>query len=100
MGFFKKKKHLTGNVTERRKNGNVITEMRRKHDRSFSTRKHNGYARPVHGKPDHHVSAGRRRDGLKQLHVSVEFIKYGNTLFRPVCSFMEKNIFSESPNKC
>ena len=40
--------------------------------------------RPVHGKLDHHVSAGRKQDGFKQLHVSVEFTKYGNTLFRPV----------------
>ena len=40
--------------------------------------------RPVHGKLDHHVSAGRKRDGYKQLSVSVEFPKYGNTLFRPV----------------
>ena len=39
--------------------------------------------RPVLGKLDH-VSAGRKRDGFKQLHVSVEFTKYGNTLFRPV----------------
>ena len=36
------------------------------------------------GKLDHHVSAGRKRDGYKQLPVSVEFPKYGNTLFRPV----------------
>ena len=42
--------------------------------------------RPVHGKLDHHVSAGRKRDGYKQLPVSVEFTKYGNTFFRPVCS--------------
>ena len=56
------------------KNGNVITEM---------WRKHNG-TRPVHGKLDHHVSAGRKRDGFMQRHVSVEFTKYGNTLFRPV----------------
>ena len=42
--------------------------------------------RPVHGKLDHHVSAGRKRDGFKQLHVSVEFTKYGNTLFRPVAN--------------
>ena len=56
------------------KNGNVITEM---------WRKHNG-TRPVHGKLDHHVFAGRKRDAFKQLHVSVEFTKYGNTLFRPV----------------
>ena len=42
--------------------------------------------RPVHGKLDHHVSAGRKRDGYKQLPVSVEFTKYGNTLFRPVSS--------------
>ena len=40
--------------------------------------------RPVHGKLDHHVSAGRKQEGFKQLHVSVEFTKYGNTLFRPV----------------
>ena len=40
--------------------------------------------RPVHGKLDHHVSAGRKRDGYKQLPVSVEFPKYGNTLFHPV----------------
>ena len=40
--------------------------------------------RPVHGNLDHHVSAGRKRDGFKQLHVSVEFTKYGNTLFRLV----------------
>ena len=39
--------------------------------------------RPVLGKLDH-VSAGRKRDGFKQLRVSVEFTKYGNTLFRPV----------------
>jgi len=26
----------------------------------------------------------RKRDGFMQLHVSVEFTKYGNTLFRPV----------------
>ena len=43
--------------------------------------------RPVHGKLDHHVSAGRKRDGYKQLPVSVEFTKYGNTLFRPVEPF-------------
>ena len=35
---------------------------------------------------DHYVSAGRKRDGFKQLHVSVEFTNYGNTLFRPVWS--------------
>ena len=39
---------------------------------------------PVHGKLDHHVSAGRKSDGYKQLLVSVEFTKYENTLFRPV----------------
>ena len=44
--------------------------------------------RPVHGKLDHHVSAGRKRDGYKQLPVSVEFPKYGNTLFRPVFFIM------------
>ena len=40
--------------------------------------------RPVDGKLDHHVSAGRKRDGFKQVHVSVEFTKNGNTLFRPM----------------
>ena len=40
--------------------------------------------RPVLGELDHHVSAGRKRDGYKQLPVSVEFTKYGSTLFRPV----------------
>ena len=40
--------------------------------------------RPAHGKLDHHVSAGRKREGYQQLPVSVEFTKYGNTLFRPV----------------
>ena len=48
--------------------------------------------RPVHGKLDHHVSAGRKRDGFKQLHVSVEFTKYGNTIFRPVHKFGYRNI--------
>ena len=38
--------------------------------------------RPVHGKRDHRVSTGRKRDGFKQLHVSVEFTKYGKTFFR------------------
>ena len=34
------------------------------------------------GKLDHHISTGRKRDGYKQLYVSVDFTKYGNTLFR------------------
>ena len=34
------------------------------------------------GKLDHHISTGRERDGYKQRYVSVEFTKYGNTLFR------------------
>ena len=50
---------------------------------------------PVHGKLDQHVSAGRKRDGFKQLHVSVEFTKYGNTLFRPVI-LVEKGILAVS----
>ena len=33
---------------------------------------------------DYHVSAKRKRDGYKQIHVSVGFTKYGNMLFRPV----------------
>ena len=58
---------VTGNVMETRKNGNVLTEMWRKHDRSFPTRKHNGNAsRPW--TTNHHVSAGRKRDGFKQIH--------------------------------
>ena len=40
----------------------------------------------VHGKLDHNVSAWWKRDGFCLLHVSVEFTKYGNTLFRPVIS--------------
>ena len=51
--------------------------------------------RPVHGKLDHHVSAGRKRDGFKQLHVSVEFTKYGNTLFRPVFTIPRLRQFTE-----
>ena len=43
---------------------------------------------PVQRKLDRHVYARRKRDGFKQLHVSVEFTKYGNTLFRPVIHFM------------
>ena len=38
--------------------------------------------RVVHGKLA--AFAGRKRDVFKQLHVSVEFAKYGNTLFRLV----------------
>ena len=49
--------------------------------------------RPVHGKVDHHVSAARKRDGYKQRPVSVEFTKYGNTLFRPVLYPRHKYIF-------
>ena len=53
--------------------------------------------RPVHGKLDHHVSAGRKRDGYKQLPVSVEFPKYGNTLFRPVGDPASPLCFHENP---
>ena len=53
--------------------------------------------RPVHGKLDHHVSAGRKRDGYKHLPVSVEFPKYGNTLFRPVM-FHVAGIIDALPN--
>ena len=53
--------------------------------------------RPVHGKLDHHVSAGRKRDGYKQLPVSVEFTKYGNTLFRPVQNIRSRvGLFADS----
>ena len=51
--------------------------------------------RPVHGKLDHHVSAGRKGDGFKQLHVSVESTKYGNTLFRPVFTIPRLRQFTE-----
>ena len=37
-------KNVSGNITETRTNGNVITEMWRKHDHSFPTRKPNGNA--------------------------------------------------------
>ena len=54
-----------------------------KHDRSFPTRKHDGNA----SRPRKTRSPCFRRaetlDGYKQLPVSVEFTKYGNTLFRP-----------------
>ena len=43
-------------------------------------------------KLDHHVSAGRKRDGYKHLPVSVEFPKYGNTLFRPVVVEEERRL--------
>lgn len=36
----------------------------------------------VHEKLDNHVSAGRERDGHKQLYISVEFTKYRDTSFR------------------
>ena len=55
--------------------------------------------RPVHGKLDHHVSAGRKRDGYKQLPVSVEFTKYGNTLFRPVGAAVQQAAHPQSPWK-
>ena len=43
------------------------------------------------------IRKGRKRDGYKQLPVSVEFTKYGNTLFRPVIIVLNraKNILSE-----
>ena len=47
----------------RRKNGNVITEMWRKFDRSFPVRKHDG---------DKHVSTRRKHEGhIKQRYVSL-----------------------------
>ena len=55
--------------------------------------------RPVHGKLDHHVSAGRKRDGYKQLPVSVEFTKYGNTLFRPDCPPLESSLERSLPSQ-
>ena len=50
--------------------------------------------RPSHGKLDHHVSEGRKRDGCKQLHVSVKFTKYGNT-FPPVFTIPRLRQFTE-----
>ena len=38
----------------------------------------------VDEKVDYHVSAKRKRNGYKQIHVSVGFTKYGNMQFRPV----------------
>ena len=38
----------------------------------------------VDEKADYHVSAKRKRNGYKQIHVSVGFTKYGNIQFRPV----------------
>ena len=54
--------------------------------------------RPVHGQLDHHVSAARKRDGYKQLPVSVEFTKYGNTLFRPVSGLISKKVMIKGQN--
>ena len=56
--------------------------------------------RPVHGKLDHHVSAGRKRDGYQQLPVSVEFTKYGNTLFRPVYVLYSRSSISAFLPSC
>ena len=77
-GLKKRKKFVIWNVTEmwwQKCGGNMIVRFRRGNMAE---------TRPVHGQLDHHVSAGRKRDGYKQLPVSVEFTKYGNTLFRPV----------------
>ena len=74
------KRHL--NVTETRKNANVITEMWRKHDRSFPTRKHDGKASRPWKTRSPCFRRAETRDGYRQLPVSVEFTKYGNTLFR------------------
>ena len=38
----------------------------------------------VDEKVDYHVSAKLKRNGYKQIHVSVGFTKYGNMQFRPV----------------
>ena len=38
----------------------------------------------VDEKVDYHVSAKRKRNGYKQIHVSVGFTKYRNMQFRPV----------------
>ena len=46
----------------------------------------------VDEKVDYHVSAKRKRNGYKQIHVSVGFTKYGNMQFRPV----ESGEFDES----
>ena len=50
--------------------------------------------RTSRGKLDHHVSEGRKRDGFKQLHVSVKFTKYRNT-FRPVFTIPRLRQFTE-----
>ena len=41
----------------------------------------------VRGKLDHSVSTRRKSDAYRQLYVSFEFSKYGNTLFCPVLRF-------------
>ena len=38
----------------------------------------------VDEKVDYHVSVKRKRNGYKQIHVSVGFMKYGNMQFRRV----------------
>ena len=80
MGL-KKKRHrkCNGNKKERKCDNRNVAETWSFVSDSETTETH-----PVHGKLDRHVSAGRKRDGFKQLHVSVEFTTYGNTLFRPV----------------
>ena len=40
----------------------------------------------VDEKVDYHVSAKRKRNGYKQIHVSVGFTKCGNMQLRPVIS--------------
>ena len=49
--------------------------------------------RPVHEKLDHHVSAARKRDGYKQLPVSVEFTTNYKNIYL-ICIFLIRFIFS------
>ena len=49
--------------------------------------------RPVHEKLDHHVSATRKRDGYKQLPVSVEFTTNYKNIYL-ICIFLIRFIYS------
>ena len=60
----------------------------RKRDRSFQTQKRVASM-------ENYVSARWKRDGYKQLCVSVEFTKYGDTLFRPLLRFQFSHGFQK-----
>ena len=82
----KRKKFVTWNVTETRKNGHVITEMWRKHDRSFPSRKHDG-------------NASRRKDRVISLSFKNQIFPLGFLFVGSFCNLMHKgkkwNIFQQ-----